>query len=99
MFVMRRCFGFFRLHNLLRLLLVEISLDGIEYAVDELRGFVSREATRDLERFIDCYGAWCRFVKKLVDGEAQDVAIDDRHARDAPVFGARADAFVEQFEI
>src|ERR1041385_739378 len=90
---------YLRLHVLLRLLFVEVSLDGVENAVDELRGFVRREAACDLESFVDRYRARRWLVKKFVDGEAQDIAIDDGHTRDTPVFGARTDAFVEQFEV
>ena len=68
------------LNILLRLLFVEVAFDGVENAVDELGRFVSREAARDLECFVDSDSAWRRLVQKFVDGEAQDIAIDDGHA-------------------
>src|SRR5688572_488472 len=89
----------FRTNVLLRLLLVEVAFDGVENAVDKLRSFVSGKTARNLEGFVDCDGARRRLVKKFVDGEAQDVAIDDGHAGDTPVFGSRTDAIVKEFEI
>ncbi|MND00347.1 hypothetical protein D3C83_189260 [compost metagenome] len=64
----------------MRLLLVEVSLYGIKNAVDELSGLVGRKATSDFEGFINRDRAWSWFVKKLVNGEAEDVAINDCHA-------------------
>src|SRR5215472_6452173 len=79
--------GAFR-RQLLRLLLVKIALDSVEDTVDELGGFVSRKATGNFQRFIDRYGAGRGFEKEFVDGEPENIAIDDGHARDAPVLGA-----------
>ena len=79
----------------MRLLFVEVAFYSVENAVNKLCRFVSREPARDFERFVDCDGAWRRLLQKFVDSEAKDVAIDDSHARDTPVFGARADALVE----
>ena len=88
-----RLFG--RLDIFLRLLLVEVALDGVEDAVYELCCFVSGKTAGNLECLVDCNCARRGFVKKLVHGEAQDIAIDNCHSRDAPVFGARADALVK----
>src|SRR5829696_5227301 len=83
----------------LRALAVEVALDGVEDAVDELRGLVGREAARDLQRLVDGDRARRLLVEELVDGHAQDVPVHDGHARDAPVLGARADALVDLFEV
>src|SRR5262249_49754855 len=90
---------YFRLDVSLWLLFVEVALDGVEDAVDELCGFVGREAASDFERLVDGYGARRRFVEKLVHCQAQNIAIDDGHARNAPVFRTRANAIVEQFRV
>jgi hypothetical protein len=79
----------------LRMLLVQVSLDGVEDAVDELRRLVGGEAPGDFERFVDGDGARRRLVQELVDGQPQDIAIDDGHTRDAPVLCARAYALVQ----
>src|SRR5436305_3041562 len=84
-------FFVFRRDVFLWMLFVEVALDGIEDAVDELCGFVGREATGDFERFVDGDGARRRLMQEFIDGEAQDVAINDSHARDAPVLSARLD--------
>src|SRR6266404_7824531 len=78
--------SFGRIDMLLRLLLIQIALDGVEDAVDELGGFVSREAAGNFESFVDGDGARCRLVQKLINGKPQNIAIDDRHTRNAPVF-------------
>ena len=72
----------------LRSLLIQITLDGVEDAVDELGRFESREAARYFERFIYRDGARGGFVKKLVNGEPEDVPIDRGHAVDAPMLSA-----------
>ena len=38
-------------------------------------------------------------MQELVDGHAQDVSVNDGHARDAPVLGARAYALVNLREV
>src|SRR2546425_1117760 len=38
-------------------------------------------------------------MKELVNRESQDVAIDQSHSRDTPVFGARTNPFVDFREI
>src|SRR2546421_9542302 len=65
----------------LRALAVEVAFDCVEDAVDELRGLVGGEAAGDLQRLVDGDGAWRRLVEELVDGHAQDVAVNDGHAR------------------
>ena len=72
----------------LRLLLIQIALYGIENAVDELRSFVGGKSAGYFQGFVDGHGARSRFVKKLVDSQAENVAIDYRHTRDTPVFRA-----------
>src|SRR5437762_2609401 len=91
-------FNFFRFDMLLRLFLIKIALDGVEDAVDELGCFVSGEPSRDFQGFVDGDSARSGFVEEFVDGESQDVAIDDRHAGYAPMFGARTYALVERFQ-
>src|SRR5437868_7758002 len=78
---------------------IEIALNRVENAVDELSCFVSRETARDFQSFVDRDRPRRRFLQKFVNREAEQIAIDQRHPRDAPMFGARTDAFVNFFEV
>src|SRR5262249_10961594 len=78
----------------------EIALDGVEYAVDKLCRLVSRETPCNLERFVDGYrlgGLWLE--KKFVDCEPDEVAVDDCHARDAPMLSAHLDPLINGIEM
>src|SRR6185312_2555471 len=77
------------------MMFVEVALDGVKDTVDKLRSFVGREPSRYLECFVDGDSAWSSFVKKFVDCETKDVAIDDCHSRNAPVFSAQPNALVQ----
>ena len=70
-------FAFFAHTFALRLFLIEIAFDGVQNAVDELGSFEGRKAAGDFERFVDGHGARSGFVKKFVNGEPEDVAIDE----------------------
>src|ERR1700741_107465 len=83
----------------LRLFLVEIALYGVEDAVDELGSFVSGKAAGNFECFIDCDSARRWFVQKFINRETQDIAINDRHSRNAPVFRSRADTLVKRVQM
>ena len=69
-------------------LLIQVTLDGVEDAVDELGRFECREAARYFESLVYRDGARGGFVKKLVNGEPEDVPIDGGHAIDAPMLSA-----------
>src|SRR5437660_10790925 len=93
-------FNFFEVHCLgFRRRFIKIALDGVEDSVDELRGLVRGKSAGDFEGLIYRYGARRGLVQELVNSETQDVAIHQRHARDAPVFGARANSFVDLWQI
>ena len=68
------------LYVLLRLLLVEVAFNRVEDSVDKLGGFVGGETAGDFQGFVNCDRAWRWFVEKLVNGQAQDIAIDYGHA-------------------
>ena len=38
-------------------------------------------------------------MKKFVNGEAQNIAVNNGHPRDSPVLCARADEFIERFDV
>src|SRR5947208_6517699 len=60
----------------------------IENAVDELRGFLTAEAPRDLDGFVNHNGLRSLLiVKKLLSSQPQQIAIDGRHSVQPPVFG------------
>src|SRR6266508_2309457 len=97
--IIRRVPRFVRRDILLWLLLIQVTLDGVENTVDELRSFVSREAASYFQGFVDGDRARGRFVKEFVDGKAKNIAVDNRHAGNAPVFRARTYALVEGLEM
>src|SRR5687767_7749721 len=68
----------------------------VEDAVDELAGLLRAELFRDLDGLVDDHELGrVRLVEKLVDGHADDVAIDGGHARQAPVLGLSLDHVVD----
>src|SRR6266545_2148621 len=52
-----------------------------------------------VENTVDGDRARGRFVKEFVDGKAKNIAVDNRHAGNAPVFRARTYALVEGLEM
>jgi len=67
----------------------QVAFYGIEDSVYELSCFERREAPRYFESFVYHYGLGSvGFVEKLVDGEPEDVSVDNCHALDSPILGA-----------
>src|SRR6266496_6206106 len=97
--IIRRVPRFVRRNVLLWLLFIQVTLNGVENTVDELRSFVSREAASYFQGFVDSDRARSRFVKEFVNGEAKNVAVDNRHAWNAPMFRARTNALVQGLEM
>src|SRR5690606_24475842 len=77
----------------------QIELYCVQNAVDELGGFECGKAPRDLESFVDNDRVRRVGIKKLVNGETKNVAVNDRHTFDAPMFGACADLVVNLIKL
>ena len=77
-------------------LVLEIELNGVEDAVDELSSFEGRKATGYLKSFVDDNGMWGVFKKELVNGKAKNVAVDNGHSFDTPMLSTGADAVVDR---
>lgn len=74
----------------------EMFPDGVEKAVDERRRLLAAVALGDLDGLVDHDGRnEGRLIEELTDGDPQDVAVDDRHPRQAPVFRSRLDGPVD----
>ena len=71
----------------------------VEDAVDELCRFKGREAAGDLQSFVDNDGVGRVLEEKFVNREAKNVAVDDRHSLDAPVFGPGLNAVVDRRDL
>ena len=59
------------------MLLVQVALDGIEDAIDELRCFVGGKAAGDLKRFVDGDGAGRRESRQPAPPGMQRIACSD----------------------
>src|ERR1051326_5041916 len=77
----------------------EIAFDGVENSVDELRRFVRGKAAGNFQGLVDRNGARRGLVQEFVNSQAQDLAIDQRHPRDAPVFSARTNSLIDLLQI
>ena len=67
-------------------LLEEVAGDGVEDAVEEVDGLGSGVAAGDFEGLVDDDGdGGVGEAEHLGDGGAEQVAVDDGHALDAPV--------------
>src|SRR5262249_28275973 len=67
---------------------LEIAFDGIEDAVYELRCFKGRKTTSYLQSFVNPHSLGrIGLVEELVNGEAKDVTVHNRHSLDTPMFG------------
>src|SRR5207237_2602610 len=78
---------------------IQIAFDGVENSVDELCGLVRGKATSDFEGLVYRDGARRGFVQEFIDSETQHVAIHQRHARNAPVLGARPNSLIDLLQI
>src|SRR5262245_46245657 len=71
-------------------------MDAVEDAVDEAARLTGPELLGDLDGLVDDdLGRGVGAPAELVDREAQDVAVDDRHAVEVPVFGEAGDGLVD----
>src|SRR5260370_21977031 len=72
--------------------------DGVDDPVEEVDGFGGGVATADFEGFVDDDGGGSvGEADHLGDGGADEVAVDDGHALDAPVLGVGFDEGVDLF--
>src|SRR3981081_728836 len=79
-------------------LLEEVACDGVENSVEEVDGLGGGVAAADFEGFVDDDGGWgVGVADHLGDGGADEVAVDDGHALDAPVLGVGFDEGVDLF--
>ncbi len=76
----------------------EVAGDGVEDSVEEVDGFGGGVATADFEGFVDDDGGGSvGEADHLGDGGADEVAVNDGHALDAPVLGVGFDEGVDLF--
>ncbi len=74
----------------------EVSGDGVEDTVEEVDGLGCGVATAYFEGLVDDDGGWSVGVADhLGDGGADEVAVDDGHALDAPVLRVGFDEGVD----
>src|SRR5258708_7053159 len=79
-------------------LLEQIAGDGVEDSVEEVDGLGGGVAAAYFEGLVnDDGGGGVGVADHLGDGSADEVAVDDSHALDAPVLGVRFDEGVDLF--
>src|SRR5687768_2877484 len=74
----------------------QFPVDAVQDSVDEATRLGGPELLGDLDGLVDGdLAGHARLEEQLVDGQPQDVAIDDGHAVQVPVLGALRDALVD----
>src|SRR5260370_23901504 len=76
----------------------QVAGDGVEDSVEEVDGLGGGVAAADFEGFVNDDGGWgVGEADHLCDGSADEIAVNDGHAFDAPVLGVRFDEGVDLF--
>src|SRR5688572_21864283 len=79
--------------------LLQVELDRIENAVDELRSFKRRKSPGDLKCLVDHYSVRRVFEKKLVNRKPKHVSVNYRHPFDAPMLRSGSYPIVDLLKI
>src|SRR5262245_22300737 len=81
--------------HLLRRVIIQVAFDGVEQAIDKLSCVTGREAAGDFECFVDRHRfRVCGLVDEFIDRHPQQIAVDDRHSYNPPIFGTQSDPLV-----